>query len=145
MIIDNHQTFDYLTLIRLGFLRLWGQGGPVDPPGFFCPQVPQNSFLWSENWYGNSTTIFQVVNTKKFFRSGRFFVTSPFWILILDFSLGPLFYFLFLTPTCLWFRKGKSKLYITKHCCKDCRKPWGYLWFAFWLWYYEHNCRKNKS
>ena len=35
--------------------------------GLLCPQLPQNLFLWSENWYGNSKTIFQAVNTKKKF------------------------------------------------------------------------------
>ena len=63
---------------KTGLFETLRTGGLVGPPGFFCPQVPQNSFLWSENWYGNSTTIFQVVNAKNIFRNGRFFVTSPF-------------------------------------------------------------------
>ena len=25
----------------------------------------------------------------------------------------------------------KGNLYITKHCCKDCRKPWEHFWFVF--------------
>ena len=25
----------------------------------------------------------------------------------------------------------KGNLYITKHCCKDCRKPWKHFWFVF--------------